>query len=156
MKSMLSLLTLFLIPLIVDARGHRAWSYPQLRDEADTIVIATPTTVEETTERTPLPNITLVSQDGNKSDVIGAGIETTFEVLAVLKGDATPKSLVLHHYRQAEPERPSINGPGLVAFHPKERRRFLMFLKREADGRYCAVSGQTDPYIAIHEIGVYP
>jgi hypothetical protein len=37
------------------------------------------------------------------------------------------------------------NGPNLATFDPGQHHRFLLFLRREADGRYCPVSGQTDP-----------
>lgn len=125
-----------------------------MRDAADLIVIGTPVEVKETAERSPLPNIAKISfrdgKDGKKSDVMGVGIETTFDVLAVLKGDAALKKFILHHYREVETA--SINGPGLVSFDPTQKKRYLMFLERETDGLYGAVSGQTDPYIAIREI----
>jgi len=37
------------------------------------------------------------------------------------------------------------NGPSLASFDAKEHTRYLLFLHREADGRYSPVSGQTDP-----------
>ena len=158
MKRIAFFVVLCFIPFLALARIHRTWSYVQLRDGADLIVIAAPLSVKETSERSPLPDIALVKPDSTRSDVIGTGIETTFEVLAVLKGEATLKTFVLHHYT-AEP---AVNGPGLVRFEPKYKevqemkfheRKFLMFLKREADGRFCAVSGQTDPNISVREIG---
>jgi hypothetical protein len=32
---------------------------------------------------------------------------------------------------------------------PEGKKQYLMFLQKEADGRYVAVSGQTDPLLSI-------
>jgi len=37
----------------------------------------------------------------------------------------------------------------LVSFKPGGKKQFLMFLQKEADGRYVAVTGQTDPQLSI-------
>ena len=141
------------LALGLHARIHQAWNYATLNDKATLIVIATPTKVTATSERTPLPNIQAVHKDGTKEDVIGAGVETTFEVLTVLKGERSTNNLVLHHFTLADPNRRVMNGPQLVSFEPKEKKRYLMFLQREADGRYVAVCGQTDPVYAIKVLG---
>ena len=57
--------------------------------------------------------------------------------------DKVGHTIVLHHYKEADG--PTINGPGLVTFDPKDRKQYLMFLTRDRDGEYIAVSGQTDP-----------
>ena len=92
---------------------------------------------EETDEKTSLP-------EGFKV----TGLATKFEIKVVLKGDKTLEKLVLHHYRLAPREMP-INAPSLVSFvfayEPAQRESFLLFLRKEADGRYAPVSGQTDP-----------
>ena len=67
---------------------------------------------------TALPNIQTVHNDGTKEDVIGAGVETTFEVLTVLKGERGTNALALHHFTLADPK-PMISGPQLVSFVPK-------------------------------------
>ena len=59
---------------------------------------------------------------------------------------------MLHHFALADPK-PVISGPQLVSFEPKDQKRYLMFLQSEADGRYVAVSGQTDPVDAIKVLG---
>jgi len=122
-----------------------------LTDKAALVVVATPTKVEETSELAALPNIITVHGDGTEADVMGKGVETSFDVLTVLKGEHGTKTLVLHHFKLAKPE-VTMNGPDLVTFEPKDKKRYLMFLQREADGRYIAVSGQTDPEDAIKEI----
>ena len=98
----------FLMALSLGFQSHarltRSWSYDQLNDEATLIVIATPTNVTATSERAPLPNIQSVHPDGTKSVVIGAGVETSFEVLTVLKGGRRAKTLTLHHFTFANPD----------------------------------------------------
>jgi hypothetical protein len=78
---------------------------------------------------------------------MGKGVETSFKVLTVLKGERDIKQLVLHHFALASA--PASRGPSLVSFKPEDKKQFLMFLQKEADGRYVAVSGQTDPDSSI-------
>ncbi len=77
-----------------------------------------------------------------------AGVETEFEVVSVTKGDETLKKFVLHHYRLV---RGAINGPFLVSFDPQRRQEYVLHLRKEPDGRYAAVNGQTDPGLAIYK-----
>jgi hypothetical protein len=119
---------------IVGARVVRTWSYQELLDKSDLVVIATPTATNDTKEHIGLPGY-------NIQPVIG--VETKFEVSAVLKGDKSLKILVLHHYRADAIKVP--NGPGFVSFDPAKERTFLLFLVREADGRYAPAFGQIDP-----------
>ena len=58
-----------------------AWSYDGLNQKATFVVIATPTKVTTTTEHAALPNIR-----AGTNEIIGTGLETSFEVLTVLKG----------------------------------------------------------------------
>lgn len=125
----------------------QAWSYDKLNDKATLVVIAMPTGVVETSELAALPGITSVHPDGEHEAVMGKGVETTFKVLTVLKGDQGIKQLVLHHYTLVSA--PGRGDPLLVSFKPEEKKPCLMFLKKEADGRYVAVSGQTDPLFSI-------
>src|SRR5438045_7073354 len=36
------------------------------------------------------------------------------------------------------------------------KKRFLLFLKREPDGRYVPLTGQTDPHGGVKDLGTYP
>jgi hypothetical protein len=129
-----------------DARVIQPWSYQQLLDKSDLVVIATPTATGDTKEHIALPGF-------EAQRVIG--VETRFAVSAVLKGDKAIKDLVLHHYRSDVKETPrdiaagyvpSVpNGPTFVYFEPAKKREFLIFLVREADGRYAPAFGQVDP-----------
>ena len=114
-------------------------------------MIATPTQTEDTGEKTNLPGVAR-----NNNPVPGFGVNTTFQVLAVLKGGQEMKTFVLFHLREAEPKETTVNAPTLVSFNPKEKKRYLLFLKRETDGRFTPLCGQTDPAGAVKDLGVSP
>ena len=146
------------------ARITAARTYDKLNDEATFVVIATPTKVTSTSERAGLSGIVpvapIVIPRANNNDVIGMGVETTFEVLAVLKGDRNVKTFVLHHYKLSDADEKALrnsnvaNPPMLVSFDPKDEKTYLLFLRLEADGRYAAVTGQTDSYLSVQQFTV--
>jgi len=134
------------------ARGVRIWPNQELLDKADLVVLATPTGNVDTQEHIDLP--------GFAGEHV-VGVETRFAVAAVLKGDHALKDLVLHHYRTDDGANfpHVVNGPTFVTFTPAEgpaafARTYLLFLLREADGRYAPVVGQTDPGLAVRAVGV--
>ena len=145
------------------ARITAARTYDKLNDEATFVVIATPTKVTSTSERSGLsgilPGAQIVIPRAN-NDVIGIGVETTFEVLAVLKGDRNVKTFVLHHYKLSDADEEALRNsivaspPLLASFEPKDEKTYLLFLRLEADGRYAAVSGQTDSYLSVQQFTV--
>ena len=120
-----------------------SWSYARLNDNATLIVIGTPASVTTTTERTNL-----------LGDISAKGIETSFKVLTVLKGDLKTDSFVLHHFALADlKDIKAINaGMGLISFEPRSYKSYLIFLQRESDGRYLAVSGQSDPIFSVKRL----
>ena len=131
------------------ARAVRIWSYQELFDKADFVVLATPTITNDTKEQSDLP--------GFSEQVVG--VETRFSVSVVLKGDKGLRAFVLHHYRTSDgtniPHVP--NGPSFVSFTPVEgataiQRTYILFLLRQADGRYAPVVGQADPGLGIKEL----
>ena len=130
------------------ARPVPAVTYPQLtRDYL--VVIATPVGQRELPERTVLPG---VSRAGKPIPAVQ--VETTFEVVTLFRGDPPPQGrFVLLHFREAAtpPER-SPNRPLLVRFQPGSGAQYLMFLRREPDGRYTATTGQTDPGLSIERL----
>ena len=90
MKSlpMLVLATALLLSLtgIVAGRAVRIWPYQELLEKSDLVVIATPTATNDTKEHINLP------------DFVGQpviGVETRFDVAAVLKGDKSLKGFFL-------------------------------------------------------------
>lgn len=134
-----------LVPLLVlliatrPATAHLmyAWSYEEMFAKADLVVIAKPTSTADTEERSKLPGT---------GDVIAlVGVNTTFETRLVLKGGKELKKFVLHHYRVAESKIAIVNGPALVSFDVKKPWPYLMFLVKEADGRYAPTTDQEDP-----------
>jgi hypothetical protein len=153
-------LCLFLAPLLLvrsaNARLFLYMPYDKLTAQADLIVIATPTGVRDTQVKTTLPDIVRSSGNDVPHPISAVGMETTFEVLTVLKGDANIKNLVFYHLRESDPPKEQFSGPGLVAFDPNEKKRFLLFLKRDPDGRYSALTGQADPIHAVKDLGNYP
>ena len=149
---LLVLATAFLLGFtdIVAARVVRIWPYQELLEKSDLVVIATPSATNDTKEHIDLPGFV-------GEHVIG--VETTFTVSAVLKGDEVLRDFVLHHYRTIDgsniPHMP--NGPTFVSFNPVAKptiapRTFILFLLREADGRYAPIVGQTDPGEAVKEL----
>ena len=156
MKTFLPIFALVLLSTAVFARIHEHWPYDRLTKHADVIVIATPVSVHDTAEKTTLPNIVRTDTNNVRSEIPAIGVETTFTILSVLKGDTGTNSLVFHHLREAEKPGVQDNSPGLVTFDPKEKKRFLLFLKRESDGRYAPLTGQTDPDGGVRDLGTYP
>jgi hypothetical protein len=129
---------------IVHARIMGSWTYQQLLDKSDLVVIATPTATNDTKEAMALPTYLAMRV---------VGVETTFAISAVVKGDRSLKQFVFHHYRAEKPDGSYPNGPNLVTFNTTKKQVFLIFLVREPDGRYSPTSGQTDPgYFAVHAL----
>jgi len=83
-------------------------------------------------------------------------METTFQVLAVLKGDAAGKEIVLDHLREEKPPEVQKNGPGLVSFDPAQKKRYLLFLKHEKKDRYSPAAGQLDSADGVKDLGTNP
>jgi hypothetical protein len=122
---------------ILTARPVNCLSYQELFAKSDLVVIAKPLSTHDLTEQTVLPDI--------GPDVHVVGLSTKFAVRLVIKGDKSVKRIVLHHYRLENPKELMMNGPLLVSFDPAEMKSFLLFLKKEADGRFEPINGQTDP-----------
>ena len=144
MKKIITGFLILTAAILTQARIMRTWTYQELYDQADLVVIAKPTSTQETTEKAVLPDL--------RPDVNALGLSTEFEISVVLKGDKSLKKVTLHHYRLANTKLYYINGPILVSFDPTQDTRFLLFLHREADGRYSAVSGQTDPWFSVKKL----
>lgn len=130
-------LLLFLLPSWGFSRLEKGMTYQEMESQADLVVIAKPTSTKEMTEGEEVL--------GGTWKVIG--LSTKFSVHAILKGDKDLKSFVLHHYRINGDSKALINGPNFVHFDPKARYCFLLFLRKEPDGRYAPVAGQIDPAI---------
>jgi hypothetical protein len=157
-KICLSLLLAFSIPSLLFARLVRPWTYQEMFDKADLVVIAAWVSTKDTDEHSTLQDV--------EPPVKVIGVTTEFETRLVLKGANNIKKLQLHHYRfQNENDALWANRPSLVIIRAPVRAKdgfeypgggtFLLFLTKEADGRYAPVTGQTDPAAlsALHLTG---
>ena len=163
MRTFLPIISAILLGTAAYARPVESWPYDRLTKEADLIVIATPVSIRDTSERTVFPNLAEVGTNNVQRPVPAIGVETTFQTLSILKGDTNTTTFLFHHLRNATLNSPTghfkvlaINGPVNVAFEPGEKRRFLLFLKLESDGRCASVTGQTDPAMGIRDLGTIP
>lgn len=132
----------------VHAREMRLITYDELFAKSDFIAIARPATKsKDTKESTYFLDIFQTDANAKQHQVPAIGVETAFDVIKVLKGDARVKQFVLHHYRDTS-QGVMLDGPSTVSFDPSDlnrRRDILLFLIREKDGRYAPYGGQTDP-----------
>ena len=153
MKAILTFTCALVLCSVSFGRRVAHWPYDKLTAEADLIVIATPVAVRDTQEKVTLPGFQQRGADNMDHPLPAISVETTFEALSVLKGDKNAKTILLHHLRLEVPILE--NGPGLVTFNPEAKKCFLLFLKRESDGRYSPVTGQTDPDGAVKDLGTH-
>ncbi len=136
------------------ARLVEDWPYDKLLKAADLVVIGKAVTAADSGEKTTKLF----------GDIEFVGVNTTFTVRAVLKGEWKKDKLTLFHYRAATGEA-ILNGPGLVQFrtggvtlrigktaNAGRNSEYLLFLKRRVDGRFEAVSGQVDPDGSVREM----
>ena len=146
-KQIFSVLAVVLLASPAFARLGWYPDFDELAKKSIVIVIAEDTAVRDLDEVSVLQNI--------KPDIKVIGVETTFSVVAVLKGEL-PKTFVMHHYRlptaDGHGHLTMFSGPGLVTFLG-DHQRYLMFLKKDSDGRYSPGSGQTDPNCSIRPVG---
>jgi hypothetical protein len=139
MKRIIAVLLILATALLAQARLLKSWSYQELYDQSDLVVIAQPISTQDTTEKATLP--------GFNPDLRVVGLSTEFDISLVMKGDKSAKKATLHHYRLSDPMPGRRSPPSLTSFDSKQHPRYLLFLQREADGRYAPMSGQTDPVL---------
>jgi len=108
---------------------------------ADLVVVATPVAVRDTGEKTMFEN----------SAVPAVRLEATFTTQVVFKGEAKTSIFVLSYFRRAPLPNGTemLDGYSLVTFSTGSNVRYLMFLKKTADGKYVPVGGQKDPAFNI-------
>jgi hypothetical protein len=136
------------VPSLLLARLVRPWTYQEMSDKADLVVIASWVSTKDTDEHSTLQDV--------EPPIKVVGVTSEFETRLVLKGSQDIKTFQLHHYRfQNEKDALWANRPSLVIIHPSVSTKdgweypgggtFLLFLTKEQDGRYAPVTGQTDP-----------
>ncbi|MBM4044883.1 MAG: hypothetical protein FJ279_07205 [Planctomycetes bacterium] len=113
------------------ARLSRLWSYGELTEEADYVMIVS---VSKPSERTGARK-TLCGQECDR-------VRTQFDVRAVLKGKYGSRAVELHHFAYPK-DAGIVNGCGFVWFGQKNEY-YLVFLKKGGDGNAVPVSGHED------------
>jgi hypothetical protein len=157
MKLALPLFALISVTCLCQARPTRFWTYEDLVKESDLVVIATPVESQDLKEPAEFPNTSRVDANGKRVALAAVGVETKFAVQVVLKGEKKElKELVFFHLREPDQRTLTPNGPMTASFDLKNRPRYLMFLKREADGRYISTTGQMDSAVGVKELGTHP
>lgn len=139
----------------VYARAVALYSYEQYADRATMIVIATVVEkTKDTFELTTLPGVTLQKGSGKQTPFEVVGTETRFKITLHLKGGEGLSEFTLHHYRAKDSD--CIMGCiGFRSFEPeiqKGNTTFLMFLTREADGRFAPALDAVDITKSINRI----
>ena len=152
-------------------RQIESWSYENLLKEADLVVIARAVSTVPSKDKWEAG---IFDRDRFK------GLETTFELAIAFKGKSAGTFKVLH-FQYKNPSRPLEDGPGLVSFlseplsvdvgqsgktgeegwrtlQPTKSKslmpvpEYLLFLKKRADDRFEAVSGQVDPNSSVRTL----
>lgn len=143
MKALIFALAFLTIPLAVSARIIKTWSYQEMQDKADLVVIAALTDIKDTKESIVI-----------WKPVTAVGVEANFKILGMFKGGKDIQTLVLHHYRLTDPGSGILDGPNYCDFDIKRDRyhAYLLFLVREPDGRYSSVTGQYDAAFGVQEV----
>jgi hypothetical protein len=129
-----AVLMLFFIPRLVGAQLMYAWSYEEMFDKADLVVIARPLSTKETNEHKTW-----------SGDLHFIGANTEFEKRLVLKGTKDVKRFVLHYYKLVETNVAIINGPAPLTFDLKEPHAYLMFLIDKGNGTFAPATDEMDP-----------
>ncbi len=137
-------LALVAFGLSSQARGVRLWSNDELMAASDLIVVGQLIKVRD------LDEVNTVLWSGNNKLL---GVEATFAVSKVLKGDFTNRTVVLHYYRWENHFKTSdaesaigsdVNSPGLIYLTPTNTSQFLLYLVSDGASRYAPASGQLD------------
>lgn len=136
MKTLISLTFLILTTTLLEARPMRAWTYQELFDESDTVMVATAAKSHVLAD--------FISPTGYTGPVEAYQID--FTVLGVFKGDKE-KERRITFYRLPKHGIPIPNGPGFIDIDTKENNRYLLFLK---DGQ--PISGDIDPVLSVRKI----
>ena len=119
---------------LAKARLTRGWTYQEMFDDADLVVLGQFVSTRDTDERNTVLDVAVV------------GVLSEFETRLVLKGPKDVAAFRLHHYRLAsDDDLMIVNGPNLLRFPEKYKPCYMMFLRKEREDVYAPVTGQTDP-----------
>jgi hypothetical protein len=144
MKKSIPIILLLLVGISALARGVRLWTEADLQKASQLIVIGTVANVRD------LDEVNSVLWPGETKL---RGIEATFAVSKVLKGDFTNRTVTLHYYRwvtlykTSDPLSvmgPDDDSPTLMYLTPTDTNRFILYLVKDGALRYAPASGQLD------------
>jgi hypothetical protein len=140
-----------------EARLIESWPYDKLFKHAELVLI-----VKAASVRDAEPRDQAIPAAGWKDILVG--VVTNMQILQVVKGDCKEKTLDLIHFRLKEGAQIR-NGPLLVSFSTKPivlqvngwtianlESHYMLFLKKNKDGRLECVSGQLDPELSVKQI----
>ena len=149
MSKLIPFLTILALAQLCGARPIKMWTYQELFDQADLVIAARPSRsrdahADERHWAAPASNLVAVITD--------------FEIDGIMKGDRSLKRCSLYHFRfdKLHEEDVLFNPPGLVGFEPKSHDAYLMFLQKQSDGTYRAMSGQMDPFLSVIKLEPIP
>jgi hypothetical protein len=135
MKKIIAIILLSAFSFVALARVIVPWTEAKMRAASDLIVVGTVTKVQDLAET----NTTL--WPGCKF----IGVEATFAVSKILKGDTTNQSVVLHYYRFDQMVPP--NAPCFLSLSSSDTNQYLLYLSKDGVGRFAPVSRQIDPSV---------
>jgi hypothetical protein len=148
---------------IVQAREVNDWDYATLSTRADLIAIGTRTSTKSVdfdfSRVEPWRSILALPRIGPQVGAILVAEVTEFDVAAILKGEIQTRSISVFHFSFSKDQQFIENGPhffreGLLT--PRDRMQplrkdgpYLLFLKRNSDGRFEPVTGQDDGAFSV-------
>ena len=146
-----AVVVLLAVTAAVWARPVQILSVKEQYREADLVVIAT-----------AIETRVLESQDVAAAEA-WITVETDFSVEAIVEGNPSRSvenenvivTLQHHQYFDKTSEISVVDGPSFIEFDPQLKHRYLMFLKRQAEGIYVPVNGQMDPGLSFFRLEPY-
>jgi hypothetical protein len=135
MKKSIPIVLLLLVGASALARVIHVWTEAEMQKAAQLVVIGTVSDVRDLEETNAVlwPSCKFV------------GVEATFAVSKILKGDFTNRTVVLHYYRFDPPHYSPPNGPSFLDLTNSDTNQFIMYLAPDGVSRFAPVSGQLDP-----------
>jgi hypothetical protein len=135
MKKFVPVFLLSILSLTVFARIIVPWTEDKMQNASDLIVIGTVVKVTDLDET----NTSLWT--GYKF----RGVETTFNVSKVLKGNVSGQIVILHHYSFKAQNFIPPNAPSFINLTLSDTNQYLLYLVKDGTNRFAPVSGQLDP-----------
>jgi hypothetical protein len=135
MKKRIPIVLLLLVGISAFARAIHVWTEAEMQKAAQLVVIGSVSDVRDLAETNTVlwPSCKFV------------GVEATFSISKVLKGDLTNSTVILHYYRFDPPHFCPPNGPCFLDLTPGDTNQFLLYLVPDGVSRFAPVSGQLDP-----------